>query len=136
MHTCSDLKCTDNNITPFILIVGVYLVLKDVFIGNNSNLNITKIGLIADNPNGALQCITDKNPCCASQDPRLGEWFLPDGRIVQEFPSSTSFYRKRGDDGEVFLNRPSVTISPTGRFCCEVADYNDNNQTVCVNIGK
>ena len=87
-------------------------------------------------PDSALQCITDRSPCCKTQDPRRGEWYLPNGAIVQESTSTTDFYRNRGDNGEVFLNRPSTTMSPTGRFCCEVPDATDNNQTVCVNIGK
>ena len=121
--------------TLILSTVGVYLTLRGESIGTNSNVNIRNIGLSSDNPNGALQCITDRNPCCKG-NPRLGEWYLPDGGIVQERQSTTEFYRNRGTSGEVFLNRPSVTMSPTGQFCCEVADYSGNNQTVCVNIGE
>ena len=129
---------TSYNIYHFCILilstVGVYLTLRGESIGNNSNVNISDIGVSTDNSNSPLQCITDRNPCCTN--PRLGEWYLPDGGIVQERQSTTEFYRNRGTSGEVFLNRPSATMSPTGRFCCEVADYNDNNQTVCVNIGE
>ena len=111
---------------------GVYLVLRGVFIANNSNSNIRDIG---DSPNGVLQCITDKIPCC-SQNPRRGEWYLPNGALVQGTESSTVFYRNRGDSGEVSLNRPTNVTSPTGQFCCEVPDVTDTNQTLCVNIGE
>ena len=115
---------------------GVYLSLKGEFIEADSTVRITDIGTSADIPNGALQCITDWIPCCRSQNPRRGEWYLPSGVLVRESRSDSEFYRNRGDNGEVYLNRPSVVISPTGRFCCEVADATSTNQTVCVNIGE
>ena len=114
---------------------GVYLALRGVHITNNSNINIRSIGQSSDNPNGALQCITDNLRCC-SQDPRLGEWYQPNGALVQGTTSTTAFYRSRGANGEVSLNRPSGVESPTGRFCCEVPDGTITNQTLCVNIGK
>ena len=115
---------------------GVYLALRGVHIANNSNIHTRNIGQSFDDHNGALQCITDKIRCCLSQNPRLGEWYLPNGALVQGLPSSTAFYRNRGDNGEVSLNRPSGVESPTGLFCCEVADATNTNQTLCVNIGE
>ena len=114
---------------------GLYLTLTGVFVANNSNIYIRSIGQSSDNPNGALQCITDRIPCCFSQSPRHGEWYLPNGELVQGATSTTAFYRNRRDNGEVSLNRPSNVMSPSGRFCCEVADATDTNQTLCVNIG-
>ena len=55
---------------------------------------------------------------------------------MQGTTSTTVFYRNRGDNGEVSLNRPSGVESPTGQFCCEVPDAINTNQTLCVNIGK
>ena len=46
------------------------------------------------------------------------------------------FYRNRGDNGKVYLNRPTSTLSPTGQFCCEVPDVTDTNQILCVFIGQ
>ena len=56
---------------------------------------------------------------------------------MQGTTSTTAFYRIRGANGEVSLNRPSGIESPTacGRFCCEVPDATNINQTLCVNIG-
>ena len=115
---------------------GVYLALRGVHIANNSNINIKSTGLSSDNPNGtgALQCTTDNRRCC-SQDPRLGEWYQPNGALVQGTTSTTAFYRTRGANGEVSLNRPSGVESPTGWFCCEVPDATNTNQTLCANIG-
>ena len=114
---------------------GIYLVLEKnfEFISNNSQINIRNVGI---SPNSSLQCITDRNPCCLNQDPRVGEWYLPHGELVQGTFSTTEFYSTRGDDGDVSLNRPSEVISPTGRFCCKVADATSMNQTLCVIIGK
>ena len=71
-----------------------------------------------------------------SQNPRFGEWYQPNGELVRGTTSTTTFYRTRGDNGEVFLNRASGIESPTGLFCCEVPDATDTNQTLCVNIGE
>ena len=99
---------------------------------NNSNINTRDIGQSSDKPNGALQCITDR----MSPNPS-GEWYLPNRALVmQGSTSSIAFYTIRGSNGEVFLNRPSDVMSPTGLFCCEAADATNTNQTVCVNIGK
>ena len=114
--------------------LGVYLVLRGVHITNNSNINIRNIGLSSDSANGALQCITDNLRCC-NRDPQLGEWYLPNGALVQGTASTTAFYRNRGANGEVSLNRPSGVESPTGLFCCEIPDATNTNQTLCVHIG-
>ena len=54
--------------------------------------------------------------------------------------SDLEFYRNRGDNGRVYLNRPTnnniTALTPTGRFCCEVPDATGVNQTLCVLIGK
>ena len=55
----------------------------------------------ADDPNNALQCITDEKPCCFSQNPQHGEWYLPNVMLVQGTTSDTAFFRSRGDNGEV-----------------------------------
>ena len=110
-------------------------MLRDTHITNNSNVNIRNIGQSSDNPNGALQCITDNLQCC-SQNPERGEWYQPNGALVQGTTSTTAFYRTRGANGKVSLNRPSDVESPIGQFCCEVSDETNTNQTLCVNIGK
>ena len=115
---------------------GVYLLLRGVHIANNSNIEIRNASQSSDSPNGALQCITDRISCCLSQNPRLREWYQPNRVLVQGVPSTTVFYRSRGDNGEVSLNRPSDVESPIGLFCCEVPDATNTNQTLCMNIGE
>ena len=128
-------KLLQLNAILFYFFIGVYLALRNHFIANNSQVNIRSIGLSSNIPNTALQCITDKNPCCL-ENPRLGKWYLPNGTLVHEGTSTTVFHRNRGDNGEVYLNRPSDVRSPTGQFCCQVADATNMNQTLCVVIGK
>ena len=113
---------------------GVYLALRGDFISNNSNVNILSIGQTSSNSTSALECITDRNPCCLSQN--HGEWYLPNGEIVQGVTSIMTFYRTRGDNGEVSLNRPTDVMSPIGQFCCDVLDATDTSITLCVNIGE
>ena len=47
-----------------------------------------------------------------------------------------TFYRNRGDDGTVNLNRLSGIVMPTGLFCCVVPDSIGITNRVCANIGK
>ena len=85
----------------------------------------------------ALQCITDRMPCCRSSPNTAGEWFFPDGTMVpgQCTGQGTTFCRNRGeDDGTVHLNRISNVMSPTGLFCCEVPDATGVMQRICARV--
>ena len=109
---------------------------KGVAYANSSIIQITEIRDTYRNPAG-LQCITDKMPCCGTPPNRAGEWYFPDGTKVPIQGSATSFYRNRGDDGSVSLNRiDNNVMMPTGRFCCEVPDATNALQTVCATISK
>ena len=88
--------------------IGVYLSLKGVVYTNNSVIPITEIGETNTTSNTGLQCITDRRPCCAAIRTRAGEWYFPNGTIVPSIVGgSITFYRTRGDDGTVDLNRMS-----------------------------
>ena len=104
---------------------------------NNSLIPITEIGETIDSVNSGLQCITDRMSCCAGA--RAGEWYLPDGTRVPVLGAgatmATAFYRNRGDDGTVNLNRLNNVLMPTGLFYCEVLDAAGVDQTVCAEIG-
>ena len=115
---------------------GVYLSLRGVVYANNSAIQITEIGETNSMFNTGLQCITDRRPCCASPEGRAGEWFFPNGTHVPLQYSATSFYRNRGNDGTVNLNRLNTNVMiPTGLFCCEVPDVAGDTQPLCANIG-
>ena len=123
---------------------GVYLSLRGTVYANNSVILITEIGETnsmppSPNSNTGLQCITDRIPCCATVPNRHGEWYFPDGTTVptQGGATTLNFYRNRGDDGTVNLNRLNTNvIMPTGLFCCEVPDAAGMTQRVCANIGE
>ena len=114
-------------------IVGVYLQRNGVFLANNSAVFISDIG---DASNNRLQCITDRMPCCAKPN-RVGEWYFPgNGGMVPPIGSSpTTFYRNRGENGTVNLNRVSNDVMmPTGQYCCVVSDATNINRMACAII--
>ena len=122
----------------YFMCAGVYLSLKGVVYANNSAIQITEIGETGSASNSGLQCISDRMPCCATQPNRAGDWFFPDGVTIVPGPlqGPTTFYRNRGDDGTVNLNRLNTNvIMPTGLFCCVVPDATGVDQTICANIG-
>ena len=117
---------------------GVYLSLRGVVYASNSAIQITEIGETNATSNTGLQCITDRIPCCGSQPNRFGEWLFPDGVTTVPGPAQnpTTFYRNRGDDGTVNLNRLNTNVlMPTGLFCCEVPNAAGDTQRLCANIG-
>ena len=114
-------------------------------LANNSVIPITEIGEtdttvpLPPNSNNGLQCITDRRPCCQARSNRFGEWYFPGGMTtVPAQGVATSFYRNRGDDGTVNLNRVNATVMmPTGLFCCVVPDATSTDTTTtCINIGE
>ncbi len=112
-----------------LIIVGVHLLLNGARYVNNSEILIFEIG----QDNEALQCVTNKIPCCRTT--RTGQWYYPNGTQVSVKGHSHFFYRDRGNNGTVNLNRFNENItSPTGQFCCVVPDSNDTNQALCVSI--
>lgn len=119
------------------MFAGVYLTLRGVVYANNSVISITEIEQTNATSNTGLQCNTDSTPCCATPPYRFGEWYFPDGRAIPVQGAATTFYRSRGDDGTVNLNRLNTGItSPTGQFCCVVPDASDIVQIVCADIGE
>jgi hypothetical protein len=96
---------------------------------NNSFIHITKIQ--------GLKCVTDRMPCCATPPNRFGEWYFPDKTRVPIQGHGSTFYRNRGDDGSVNLNRQHNNIlEPFGQFCCQLPDATNAAQQLCVTIGN
>ena len=111
---------------------GVYLSLNGIILAPNSNILITDIGISAPNQ---LVCTSDLMECCQTPSPH-GDWYFPDGRKVIRFSQgAAAFHRDRDNDGNVNLYRVNNAVSsPTGRFCCEIKNSTENNQTICVNV--
>lgn len=119
-------------------------MLKGVVYGNNSVISINDIGETDNNSpqpmyNNALQCISDRTPCCRF-DTMLGEWYFPNMSLVPGhlLRGAGGYYRNRGrNDGTVNLNRASTDIiSPTGRFCCRIPNTTNATVTLCAIVGK
>ena len=105
----------------------------------NSIISITETGQTSTSTTSStgLQCITDRRPCCLQFEGRAGEWYFLDRTTVPPKFTASTFYRNRGDDGEVDLNRVNVNVMmPTGIFCCEVLDAANVIQSICANIGE
>ena len=86
---------------------------------NNSVVVITDIGDGADGTS-PLICTTTFTPCCSTSPNRHGEWYYPGGTMVPNNNAGQGFYRGRGDDGTVRLNRRNTITSPLGTFYCEL----------------
>ena len=91
---------------------------------------ITEIG---EGDNAALLCVTDSTNCCASQF--VGEFYYPDGSIVNVRGSQDNLYRNRGD-GFIRLNRRNSALSPLGRYRCAIPDSSGVIQSIYIIIGE
>ena len=121
----------------------MYLLLKGTLYTNNSDIFINEIGetdhiSLIPTQNNALQCVTDRIPCCQFS-PRVGEWYFPNGTVIPGLiDHGLVLYRNRGrDDGTVNLNYNNSTLpalTPTGLFCCVLPDMDNENQRLCANL--
>ena len=123
-----------NHPSPSALLLGpVQLIFRGVSYPNNSVLLINDIG---NNSTGsAILCTTNRSPCCLTPPNRFGEWHYPNGSVVPNNAKGYDFYRSRGDDQLIRLNRRNNPPSPTGPFCCELPDNSDVMHTLCVSLG-
>ena len=131
---------TDADVNIIFRYTGVYLSLMEIVYPNNSIIliiDIKEADDTASTPHEGLQCITDRILCCRKS--RTGQWYFPDSymdsRLVPIKGINLSYYRNRGDDGSVNLNRKPNITSPTGLFCCKVLDAQEITQTLHANIG-
>ena len=116
-------------------LLGVYIQFKGSRLSNNSDINITDIGV----GDASVHCVTDKSDCCRRGDggaPRgLGEWYFPNNGsavgIGGDDGQGGSFYRDRGE-GVVHLHRRHNVMMPTGPFCCVVPDASGMDQRMCI----
>ena len=100
---------------------SVSLSLGTTTLTNNSVVVITDIGDARGDSTSPLICTTTFSPCCATLPNRYGEWYYPDGTKVPNSDAGQGFYRGRGDDGTVRLNRRNNALSPPlGTFYCEL----------------
>ena len=124
---------------------GVHLSISGTtIIANNSYMNF--YDMIQNDLD--LICHTNKANCC--RDNMLGDWFYPNGTIVESYTVYKS--RNISEFFSRFRNRTQSSVSLTtgdilglqvyvgpperGHFYCKIPDANDVNQTIYVNICK
>ena len=114
----------------FIIHAGVDLLLNGVLYGNNSIVTLDEIG----EDSAALFCLTNKIDCCRASGVGgiIGEWFFPNGSLLNNEVSGDDIYRGRGPRF-VRLHRRNNTQT-TGVFHCEVPDTSGANQTLYVGV--
>ena len=147
-------------INKYTVSVGVSLKLGGVTIPSDSLVDVDDIMYTAPNTqccseppsntnprDEALLCVTDLVDCCESPRTVRGDWYYPDGRIVEyNPPSSAAFQANRGPHEEVNGQQFYGTVRlfrrysalERGRFHCELPRAADPsiNQTIYANIGK
>ena len=121
--------------------------LRGVAVPNNSYVDVNDIG--EGGPDGisdavGLLCHTNKVDCCAddhvSDGGVLGEWFLPNGTIVNNRRNNTDsrsmdfFYRNRFQSVVRLLRVGHPIVR--GLFRCEIPNANNVFETLYVNIGN
>ncbi len=116
---------------------GVLIALGGRLYSNNSVVFIEDIGDDVRNntalfQGNALNCITDKTPCCESQGNVSGHWFFPNGSIVST-DSSNEVFISRGDNPAVKLKYQGGVFEP-GIYRCQVPDQQNVMQNVYVGI--
>ena len=126
-----------------VCVLAVYLSLGSFnFITNNTEIPITRVGENIPGGLPSLVCHTDLTECCRGIDTGveggLGEWYYPDGRVVQKNSQSReNFYRVKNAPQIVRLarrvNSPNLSRSPNGSYCC-VIPTTQGEMTFCANF--
>ena len=114
-----------------MFLVGVYFVLNGVMYTNNIN-SAVPLSEVGEGEN-ALLCKTDKEDCCGTPPNRFGEFYYPSNIKVPIAKEQQSFYRNRGEK-IIRLNRRDGTISPTGKYRCEVPDARGSIQNIYITL--
>ena len=109
-------------------LVSVQLIFRGVSYPNNSVLLLNDIGQFSTG--SAILFTTNRSPCCSTNG--IGEWYYPNGSLVPNNAAGQGFFRTRGKNQTIYLNRRNNAQSPTGSFCCELPDDSDVTHRLCV----
>ncbi len=77
----------------------------------------------------ALLCVTEYENCCSNS---VARFYYPNGNVVG-FSSTSSLYQNRGEQ-LVRLNRKDDSLSPTGRYRCDISAGEGVTQSIYINI--
>ena len=109
--------------------IGVYFELNGVMYMNNSAAPLSEVG----EREKALLCKTNKEDCCGTPPNRFGEFYYPSDNKVPIAKEQQGFYRNRGEK-VIRLNRRDGTISPTGKYRCEIPDASGTIQNLHITL--
>ncbi len=116
---------------------GLTVELNGVEYAENDEIDMTLIGTGTREDQSGLLCRTNLTGCCRSwRSGAQGGWHYPDNTLVGVSTTGLDFYRNRGYDGIVRLNRRNGATEPTGSYCCEVGTMADPNARICVTLSK
>ena len=125
--------------TEFVLFISCFVsagtlgfYLNGVAYPNGSTVLRSDIG----EGENALRCTTDSTTCCSNNFPeiRAGEFYMPDGSLVQVQGAATNgYYRTRGSRYIALNRQPTGTI--TGHFQCQIPDASPTSVDLYINIG-
>ena len=117
---------------PLLLSIGsVAVVRSNRAIQNNSHIVLEDVGPFLTT---ALICLTNKSPCCNSED---GSWYHPDGSRVLAASEKVSdnFYQSTFLTQTVILYRPIFADNfPSGIFHCEINDTSNTRRKLYIGI--
>ena len=98
-----------------------------IVLSNHSYLDLTTVGTGASN---RLECHTDLGTCCSStQGVGRGDWFFPNGSVLQFSDSGDDIYQfhPRGGGGQrIFLRRWNNGVA-NGIYQCAIETLAVNN---------
>ena len=109
--------------------IGVYFELNGVMYTNNSAVLLSEVG----EGENALLCKTNKEDCCGTPPNRFGEFYYPNDIKVPIAKEQQGFYRNRGEK-VIRLNRRDGTISPIGKYQCEIPDASGSIQNIYITL--
>ena len=98
---------------PYVSFMGVNLP-------NHSYEDLTLVGTDNSDPGNIVSCHTDLNTCCGpSQGDHRGDWYFPNGSILEISRFGGDIYRTRGNM-RVNLRRRNNAMSPSGIYRCDM----------------
>ena len=105
---------------------------NDGYIANDDILNTNQ---------EAVLCHTNDETCCANGQAMLGDWYFPDGTMVNSYSQnhvrhSSFFARNRGTDPPVVRLYRVGEPQERGRFRCDIRGAAGTLQELYVNICK
>ena len=100
---------------------------------NHAYVDLTLVGTDGSDPGNIVRCITDLGSCCGSnQGAHRGDWYFPNGSILENSSLGGDISRTRGDM-RVNLRRRNNAMSPSGIYRCDIptdAVHDDSDLSV------